>query len=81
MTPTELAERGLRVKPLEWRDSGKGYIYADRYRLVFNGFTWHISESDAATGAVKQYRKHEAAKSAAQADHASRIAAQLEGMG
>ncbi len=78
MTPEQAKERGIKVKPLVWVDSGCGYIHADRYRLVFNGYGWHISESDAATGKLKQHKNHDAAKAAAQSDYEARILDALE---
>jgi hypothetical protein len=79
MTPTKLQERGLRVKPLEWREN---YDVSEGGFLAYGvGITYHADDYGWC-----QYRQMdwevsdnlEAAKAAAEADHAARIAAQVE---
>jgi hypothetical protein len=88
MTPTELQERGLRVKPPVFEECAaglwsSGQILGGEYRIKLTGgkgfqisrgilavpdnMTWHPTLASA--------------KAAAEADHAARIAAQVEVMG
>jgi hypothetical protein len=75
MTVDELAERGIRVKPLVWGHSAwKGWkigiAHAPGYPMLRREDGWHWG------GDV--FPTLQAAKAAAEADHAARIAAQLE---
>jgi len=84
MTPEQLAERGIRVKPLEWHPgigdelvarSAHGKYTITKPWFTGRGLFW-LRGIDSGN-----YDTLEAAKAAAEADHAARIAAQLEGMG
>ncbi len=82
MPPQELAERGLRVKPLEWRenyDSSEGGFLASGAGITYHaddyGWCHHRKMNWEASDNL------EATKAAAEADHAARIAAQIEGVG
>ena len=98
MTPTELQERGLRVKPLEWEpfthystDDDGGPMEGIRmahfawkalhYRIIQkrNSGLFLLNGRSNSLGLAVPYL--EAAKAAAEADHAARIAAQVEVMG
>jgi hypothetical protein len=88
MTPEDLAARGLRVKPLgEWRRwetspvVGIGCWTAQRYAIVTaddldaNDVEYEIHHAQAV---ISRHPTLEAAQAAAEADHAARIAAQIE---
>jgi hypothetical protein len=92
MTPTELQERGLRVRLLEWEDfDGRGaraVAWGQAHYLVsrwsdgrfeisasYPGYRTFIPETE------RWYPTIEAAKAAAEADYAARIAAQVDVMG
>jgi predicted nuclease with RNAse H fold len=89
MTVDELAERGIRVKPLEWKMVKHGSCRGDwvaetlycSLRLVNTVYPparWHeVTRASAAQGGPL-HETLEAAKAAAEADHAARIAAQIE---
>jgi hypothetical protein len=80
MTPTELAERGLRVKPLEWAKTIYGFTCGEYETLelqdgTFNAY-WSLYDHPILD--LGTHPTLEAAKAAAEADHAARIAAQVE---
>jgi hypothetical protein len=85
MTVEELTERGLRVKPLEWSHSPQYDWWRADPALTANCYIVREHEGSWLLGHRMDLTTHhpsmEAAKAAADADHASRIAAQLEGMG
>jgi hypothetical protein len=87
MTLQELAERGIRVKPLEWEDqgtdaSGGSYIWRDGLHYYVEGGNgdWYggcmVGDSD--VWAAHSFQTRQAAKAAAEADYAARVAAQIE---
>jgi hypothetical protein len=89
MTPADLAAKGLRVKPLEWEDfdgfgakaqAWKQANYLITYwksRCAFEVVASYPGYQGEAIG-EGFYPTIEAAKAAAEADHASRIAAMIE---
>jgi len=88
MTPDDLTARGLRVKGLDFeqvaRNAWKAGYYSIHQRWPHNSGPFSVSVSRGAklgTAVLGSFRSFEAAKAAAKADHAARIAAQLEGMG
>lgn len=78
MTPAELAERGLRVKPLRWlgRDDGNRHC-ADDYTVTHDGWGFVAKWFGCEVGHESTL---EAAKAAADAHHAAMIAAMIEVM-
>ncbi len=78
MTVDELAERGIRVKPLEWDDGIAGTIWLSNgdYSIFAPARTFILRNDE--LQAVSEHPTLEAAKAAAEADHAARVAAQLE---
>jgi hypothetical protein len=81
MTVDELAARGIRVKPLAWHPLNNGGMWA---QTIFGKYAIHqryFTGPDAYTlrgVTTRNTNTLEAAKAAAEADHAARIAAQLE---
>jgi hypothetical protein len=81
MTVEELTARGLRVKPLEdvgWTHDARngwklGVAYMQGHHILRRDDGWHYSN-----GAGGIFPTLAAAKAAADADHAARIAAQIE---
>ncbi len=78
MTPEDLAQRGLRVKGLEWED--RLHEQASAAHCDFPYLVRWLPGGRFALGA-ERFATLEAAKAAAEADNAARIAAQIEGMG
>jgi hypothetical protein len=88
MTPADLAAKGLRVKPLVWDDydgessctSTLGEYLAEYHDdMEENSWgMWSPDESAIGSEAHSWYPTLEAAKAAAEADHAARIAAMIE---
>ena len=91
MTPTELAQKGLRVKPLEWNNIGRCVGWTaendsthlhlassfDRIYEVSKGkFGWQVKWRGEYH--AKELPDAEAARAAAEADHVARIAAMIE---
>lgn len=81
MTPNGLAARGLRVKGLIW-EHGEGELVAGEY-VIAKTFgvwrAWYLSDPlRAEDNKPIDFQCREAAEVAAEADHASRIAAQLD---
>ncbi len=78
MTPDELKARGLRVKPLEWLGDERSTMSAAGYNIS----RYHPEDETEARywiGALCQRCPTlEDAKAAAEADHAARIAAQVD---
>ena len=84
MTPAELAQKGLRVKPLVWEDRGHAVHPQLKAQTAFD--TYYVNRSKSGLwdwwsttlrGKI-EVRTIEAAKAAAEADHAARIAAMIE---
>ncbi len=84
MTLDELKARGLRVKPLEWDNVSYGSISAQTafgeyvVELHESWGMWTPAEGESTSDAHSHYPTAAAAKAAAEADHAARIAAQVE---
>ncbi len=82
MTPEDLAQRGLRVKGLEWSHSPQYDWWRADPPLTGNCYIVREYEGAWAMGHRMDQTSHhptiEAAKAAAEADHAARIAAQLD---
>jgi hypothetical protein len=82
MTPTELAQKGLHVKPLvSMVNEGGTDYHAERYtiQVFFGSDSYHFETWDLSLGR-KLYDGDDlpAAKAAVEADHAARIAAMIE---
>jgi hypothetical protein len=73
MTPEQLTQRGLRVKPIDWNGS---YVVARSFGVWR---AWYFSDPlRGPDGKPIEFDSAGDARAAAEADHAARIAAQIE---
>ena len=89
MTPAELAAKGLRVKPLVWRqapwsmpkdEKWQGMLVSNTcYRVIGNALSGFTVFDPWLVERISEHRTAAEAKAAAEAHHAAAIAALIEG--
>jgi hypothetical protein len=78
MTPSELAERGIRIKQIQWTKRAWGDYEALGYKIdVYRG-PWPARLYIRGCLIGQSYRSIELAQAAAAADHIARVCAMLE---